>query len=153
MTILLPGFNTSNIKAVVPSEENGNGGFTPNDLSDKWAWFAFTDPTTMYTDTGRTTLVSADNQGIKGMDNKFGASHYWTDAYGLVKYQMDSRGAVTEYHWDNFYLHTIGQTDPMGNTINGNPDYRISKLMSITDSNNNSTINLIKCDSNRLQHL
>jgi hypothetical protein len=62
---------------------------TPSNISGLAAWYDFSDASTLYTDTGLTTPVSADAQTIKGIADKSGNGVSLTGASSPLTYKLN----------------------------------------------------------------
>lgn len=56
-------------------------------------------------------------------------------AYGLYSGVKDALGRETTIEYDSFFLMPESQSDPSGNTLHGQGDYRVGKMSSVTDVN------------------
>src|SRR5690606_38633542 len=58
--------------------------------------------------------------------------------YSLNKVESQL-GAFTKYQYDNYYLYTVKNTDPLGNNTKGAMDYNYVEPYRLTDANDNVT--------------
>lgn len=63
---------------LIPSIAASKITFVPTDISGMFGYYDFTDPASLYTDTGRTTPVSVDGDSIAGVTDKSGATNHLT---------------------------------------------------------------------------
>ena len=73
---------------------DGTEAFDPDSITGLVGWYDFSDATTLYTDTGMTTLVSADGNTIKGVNDKSSTNHDVTHATGCT-YKVSIKNSLS----------------------------------------------------------
>jgi hypothetical protein len=78
-------------------------------------WWDFSDITTLWQDTGRSSAVSADGQNILGVTDKSGAGHHLSHASGVIKYKTNIKNsksaALTSFAVDSILSATMTITN------------------------------------------
>jgi hypothetical protein len=124
----------------------------PDEIAGLAGWFDFSDISTLFQDTARTTPVTADGQMIKGITDLSGSANHLTEATNGPAYTVGMQNGLSGGRWDG--VNDILRKDPLASAAptTGWTLLIVSRKRSALDATSRTLVNLggfvqVRCQS------